>query len=122
MPESPLYNQLLQRATSIGADNPPVQQAIMPVAPPGGLMTKAGSIFDHPWVNPANQSGIKGLLEEMSRMGTMNTLGDLWRNRSMIKDYANKGLDWMLGYDPNAKPVGDPYDASKPTLDIESKM
>lgn len=100
-----LFSTLLQKADSIGAQEP-VTQAMMPL-PSEGLMG---------WLNPGTQYkiGIGGLFDEMKKLAQMQTLGNIKKHLPTIKEYGNKALDYTLGYDPNAKVIGDPVNAGKP--------
>lgn len=116
MPGKPTLEEvLLRKASSIGAQKlPKVTESAMPLSP-GGVMgaQKALDIFGR-WLNPARGGpSLMNVMDEAGKMGAIEGAGNLWRNRKRVTDAANKGIDWVLGYDPNAVPVGNPKPAGK---------
>lgn len=123
-----LEASLLRKATSIGANNlPEVTEQGMPFSPMGmggGQISKmlglnagrtATKVLHNGWLNPASNLSRGGLFEEMKRLGKISSAHQLVDG---IKEYGpdlmkylNQGIDYTLGYDPNALPVGNPHPA-----------
>lgn len=118
-----LESLLLQKATSIGAQPlPEVQEQGMPLPSSmlGGGAKAAGLLSD--WARPETmiKRGVNGVADELQRLLKMRVAGQLYHGltgdpgKYLLKKI-NQGIDYTLGYDPNAVPVGNPQDASKPT-------